>query len=152
MIGKQDFDRLLASNPALNLYFTRLLAERLKNTTSRFLQDEKGIAGDLSVIAPPELLQAFEAAKRSGLLGARNGDRSIEMYMHAGRLFRISAGGAASAEPEEAFYEFLSWKSGTFRFEPGERTEPQTFFKEMTALLLEGCRRFDEAAGSSGLG
>ncbi len=148
-IEKHDFERLLAANPALNLYFTKLLAERLKNTSKRFMTEiEKGVLGYLNMIAPPELIQALEGTARSGLLTAREGDKTIEMYLHDGRLYRITSGGKMTKDPEEAFFDFLEWKNGTFRFEPGERDEKQTFFKETTALLLEGMRRVDEAQGA----
>jgi CRP/FNR family cyclic AMP-dependent transcriptional regulator len=153
-IEKPDFERLLAANPALNVFFTRLLAERLTNTSKRFLAAlEKGMLGHLNTIAPSELVQAIEATAKSGILSARDGEKAIEMYIAAGRLHRITpnaAGGrpdALPADPEEAFYDFLAWKQGTFRFEAGERDEPRTFWKETTALLLEGVRRLDEAAG-----
>ena len=146
-IEKVEFDRLLAGNPGVSMYFTKLLAERLKKTSRRFLDEiEKGVLGYLHMIAPGELMQALEATARSGLLRARAGNREIDLYLHEGHLYRITPCGESPADPEECFYDFLGWKQGTFRFTPGEREEKRTFFKETTALLLEGMRRMDEAS------
>jgi len=148
-IDKHDFERLLAANPALNLFFTRLLAERVKRTSKRFISEiEKGVMGYLNMIAPPELIQALQGTARSGLLNAKEADKTLEMYLHEGHLYRITPGGKAPKDPEEAFYDFLAWKQGTFRFEPGARDEKQVFWKETTSLLLEGMRRADEAGGT----
>lgn len=148
VIDKHDFDHLLSANPALNVYFTRLLADRLKTTSKRFIDEiEKGVMGYLSMIGPAELMQAMQGTARSGVLHAKEAEKSLEMYLHEGCLYRITPGGKANRDPEEAFYEFLAWRQGTFRFEPGARDEKQSFFKETTALLLEGMRRVDEASG-----
>jgi CRP/FNR family transcriptional regulator, cyclic AMP receptor protein len=148
-IEKHDFERLLAANPALNLFFTRLLAERLKNTSKRFINEiEKGVLGYFSMIGPCELMQALEATARTGTLIAKEGDKSVEMYLDQGHIHRIMPAGKTTKDPEEAFYDFLTWRQGTFRFEPGDKTEERTFFKETTALLLEGMRRVDEAASA----
>lgn len=148
-IDKHDFERLLAANASLNLFFTRLLADRLKTTSKRFINEiEKGVLGYLSMIGAPELMQALQATARSGTLHSREGEKSVEMYLNEGNIHRITPGGKSTSDPEEAFYDFLTWRQGTFRFEPGERTEERTFFKETTSLLLEGMRRVDEAAGA----
>jgi uncharacterized repeat protein (TIGR04076 family) len=148
-IEKHDFERLLSSSPALNLFFTRLLAERVKKTSKRFISEiEKGVMGYLNMINPPELIQALQGTARSGLLTAKDGEKSLEIYIHEGTMFRITPGGRTPKDPEEAFYDFLAWRNGTFRFEPGARDEKQVFFKEATSLLLEGMRRADEAGGA----
>jgi CRP-like cAMP-binding protein len=148
-IEKADFEHLLGANPALNMYFTRLLADRLKTTSKRFIDEiEKGVLGYLNMIGAAELMQALQGTARSGLLHAKEEDKAIEMYLHEGHLYRITPLGKSNRDPEEAFYDFLSWRKGTFRFEPGARDEKQSFFKESTALLLEGMRRVDEAHGA----
>jgi CRP/FNR family cyclic AMP-dependent transcriptional regulator len=149
-IEKNEFERLLAHNPALNMYFTKLLAERLKNTSKRFMAEiEKGVLGYLSMIASPELMQALQATSRSGILHAKEDEKAIELYLHEGAIYRITPGGELDSDPEEAFYDFLTWRKGTFRFEPGVHPGERTFFKETTSLLLEGMRRVDEAAGAA---
>ncbi|HVY62621.1 MAG TPA: cyclic nucleotide-binding domain-containing protein, partial [Planctomycetota bacterium] len=109
-IEKHDFDHLLSSNPALNIYFTRLLADRLKTTSKRFINEiEKGVLGYLNMIGAPELMQALQGTARSGVLHAKEEDKAIEMYLHEGHLYRITPLGRSNKDPEEAFYDFLGW-------------------------------------------
>lgn len=144
-VEKQDFEAFLAANPSLTLYFTRLLADRLRKTSRQFIEEiEKGVLGYLHMIHPPELIQALAATDRTGTLLAKDGEREVEIYIQAGQAHAITPRGKANPDPEEAFFDFLGWRQGTFRFQPGDVPGPRTFFKDMTALLLEGLRRIDE--------
>lgn len=145
-IRKDDFDTLLARNPGLNVYFTKLLALRLQKTSKAFLEElEKGLTGNLQMLAPPELIQAMTVTDRTGTLRVKDGKRSIDIYFKGGQIHAVDSNQVADAE--EAVYEFMAWKVGSFRFEPGEREGfRRTFARDITAVLLEGMRRLDMAA------
>jgi len=147
-IVKEDFDDLLAKNPVLNSYFSKLLALRLKQTNTAankaFLEElEKGVSGQLSMLAGAELIQAITVTDRTGTLSIRDGKRTLDLYFHGGQITHIENN--QGLESEEAFYDFLTWSKGSFRFSPGERPDlVRTFKKDTTGLLLEGLRRQDE--------
>lgn len=148
-IVKEDFDDLLAKNPVLNSYFSKLLALRLKQTNTAaakaFLEEiEKGVTGQLSMLAGGELIQAITVTDRTGVLSIRDGTkRSLDLYFKGGQIHHVENNWGA--ENEESFYDFLLWRAGTFRFTPGERPDlSRTFHKDTTGLLLEGMRRLDE--------
>lgn len=148
-IDKENFDDLLAKNPVLNAYFSKLLALRLKQTNTAaakaFLEEiEKGVTGQLSMLAGGELIQAITVTDRTGMLSIRDGNkRSLDLYFVAGQIHHVENNWGA--DKEEAFYDFLFWRNGTFRFTPGERPDlTRTFHKDTTGLLLEGMRRLDE--------
>ena len=42
-------------------------------------------------------------------------------------------------------FEFLGWESGTFQFTPGEPAPGVPLGENFDRLVLEGCRRLDEA-------
>jgi CRP/FNR family transcriptional regulator, cyclic AMP receptor protein len=160
-IGKEDFDDLLAKNPVLNSYFSKLLALRLKQTNSAaakaFIEEmEKGVTGQLSMLAGGELIQAITVTDRTGILAIRAGGsggpessqgggpkKSLDLYFKGGQIHHVENNWGS--DNEEAFYDFLLWRQGTFRFTPGERPDlARTFNKDTTGLLLEGMRRLDE--------
>jgi CRP-like cAMP-binding protein len=148
-IDKANFDDLLAKNPVLNAYFSKLLAVRLKATNTAaakaFLEEiEKGVTGQLSMLAGGELIQAITVTDRTGVLAIRDGQkRALDLYFKGGQIQHVENNWGC--ENEESFYEFLTWHSGTFRFTPGERPDlTRTFHKDTTGLLLEGMRRLDE--------
>jgi CRP-like cAMP-binding protein len=142
-ILKADFDALLARNPVLNRYFSKLLALRLNKLSKQFSDESgKAVTGNLTMIGPTELIQAITVTSRTGKLRISEGERWVEVFFHEGQLWRLSS---STPDPEEAFYDFLGWDSGQFGFEPAEKPEGErTFFKDTTSLLLEGMRRLDE--------
>jgi CRP/FNR family cyclic AMP-dependent transcriptional regulator len=147
-IAKSDFDDLLQKNPVLNNYFSKLLALRLKQTNTAaskaFLEEiEKGVTGQLSMLAGVELIQAITVTDRTGVLGIKDGTRTLDLYFKDGQIHHVDNN--QGLESDEGFYDFLSWRQGSFRFTPGERPDfVRSFFKDTTALLLEGMRRLDE--------
>lgn len=145
-IRKAAFDDLLAKNPVLNSYFSKLLALRLRKTSKQFLEEfEKGVTGSLQMLAAPEVFQAITVTDRTGTLRIRDQKKTVDLYFVAGQIHHVESN--LGLEPEEAVYDFMAWKTGTFRFEPGEREGfIRSFFKDTTGLLLEGMRRADEQA------
>lgn len=142
-ITKSDFDQLLARNPVLNRYFSKLLALRLNKLSKQFSDETgKAVTGNLTMIGPTELVQAITVTSRTGAMRITGeGDKFIEIFFHEGQLWSISA---SQPDPEEAFYDFLTWQTGQFGFQPAEKPEgPRTFHKDTTSLLLEGMRRLD---------
>lgn len=145
-ITKDDFDGLLAKNPVLNRYFSKLLALRLNRMSKQFTEQTTGaVTGELHMIGPTELVQAITVTDRTGTLKVQRGKDTLELLFHNGQIWRIAA---SDGDPEAAFYGFLSWNRGRFSFEPMEtppRPEDRTVHKDTTSLLLEGMRRLDES-------
>lgn len=147
MITKRDFDGLLARNPVLNRYFSKLLALRLNKMSKQFSDEgnKGGVNGELSMIGAAELIQAITVTDRTGSLKITtpDGARYIKMFFHEGQIWEIDA---TMPDREEAFYDFLTWSQGAFRFEPAEAPPEATrnVSRDTTSLLLEGMRRLDE--------
>lgn len=145
---KEDFHGLLERVPQLNSYFSRLLALRLKKTSSKLLEDLKGdhdISGDLAMLSVAEIVQAIAATNRTGMLTLTNEEngQSLNAMFRTGQVFRIDHD--FEAEPEEGFYEAMGWKVGAFRFKVAnpENVE-RNVFRDTMGLLLEAMRRQDE--------
>jgi uncharacterized repeat protein (TIGR04076 family) len=143
-ITKEDFDGLMARNPVLNRYFSKLLALRLNNMSKQFSDDsKKGLTGNLNMIGSAELIQAITVTDRTGRLRITADGAFIEMFFHEGQIWDIDS---SAEDNEEAFYTFLNWTDGQFLFEAADELPERTFTKDTTSLLLEGMRRLDDQA------
>ncbi len=142
-ISKENFHQMLASAPQIAVTLARILANRLART-GRLVAEElkKGLAGRLELISPAELIQAMNVNNQTGMLIVQNGESNLTMYMHDGQVIEVELG---DKKGEEAFYEFLGWARGQFRFEPVRKDRIVRQIRQDTmGLLLEGMRRVDE--------
>lgn len=143
VISKPNFQTMLSVAPEIAITLARILAGRLART-GRWVVEElkKGILGRLDLISPAELIQAMNVNNQTGLLIVQNADQSLTLYMHDGQVHEVQLGQKTG---EEAFYEFLSWARGQFRFEPVRKESPRRQIQmDTVGLLLEGLRRVDE--------
>jgi len=114
----------------------------LKRFTEIELVDEPGagLRGALEVVARPP---SFRSATTPADGGARGPPRQPvdphRLPAGAGRLrHRPDHEGAA------VVYDFIGWPNGRFEFDRGAIAEGAPMEGDVTALLLEGCRRLDE--------
>lgn len=103
--------------------------------------------GDLAHLCPVELLQMIESGGKSGTLvlttGTGEGMISVSNGHVTNARFNQKSG-------EEAVYEILRYNTGSFKFTPGPvSAEHPEISESITFLLIEGCRRLDEALAGS---
>lgn len=145
-VEPRDFRHLLARFPAVAQALARLLARRLASTSQRVLKEiDTGIMGKLDAIEPADLVQALSLSGRTGTLVARREGAEFRLAMRAGQLVSASLGDRTGTG---AFYAFLKWRMGVFRFEFGEPKGEANLSGDTMALLLEGMRQADEASKS----
>ena len=142
-MSKEDFPSALAQVPTIALSLARVLAARLKKANTWVIdQLKKGIIGKLEIISPAELVQAMNVNRMTGMLAVQNEGRTVAIYFQDGQVYEVEG----ADKGEEAFYEFLSWAGGNFRFEPVRKeTTARRFRTDTMGLLLEGMRRLDES-------
>ncbi len=142
-VEPRDFRHLLARFPAIAQALARLLARRVASTSQRILRElETGIFGKLDMIEAADLVQALSISGRTGTLVVRREGVEFRLDMESGQL--LSAKLPDLAGPK-AFFAFLKWRFGVFRFEPGETKVEANLTGDTMALLLEGMRQADEA-------
>lgn len=143
-VAREDFQRMLSLAPEMALTLARILAGRLARTGRRVEEElKKGLLGRLDLIPPAEIIQAMCVNSQTGLLLVQNGDRNLTLYLQDGQLLEAEL---ENKTGEDAFYEFLTWSRGSFRFEPVRKENPQRQMPSDTmGLLLEGLRRADES-------
>lgn len=144
-IDRDNFSKIVDKYPTIQLYFSRMMADRLtKSNTIRAADLSSGIVGNLSEIPADALFQTLNMNAKTGVL-------AISELPAGSAHFSFRQGAIIKAkyteyEGEDAFYEILKEKNGRFRFTPGippedfETPEIGYFMK----LLMEGMRRLDE--------
>ena len=148
-IDQPNFQKILDVYPAIQLYFTRLLATRLNRSNKVRAEDlSSGMTGNLSEIPAEALFQTLNMNSKTGILTITDLGRGTAR-------FSFRQGALIKAKYDEfsgdlAFYQILKEKSGRFRFTPGIPPEDYSvpeigFFMK---LLMEGMRRLDEGRSS----
>ncbi len=144
-IDRKNFQRILDQYPAIQLYFTRLMAKRLtKSNTIRTKDLSSGMIGNLAEIPAEALFQTLNMNNKTGILTISELQKGTARFsFRQGALIKAKYD---SQDGEAAFYEILKESDGRFRFSPGippedvETPEIGYFMK----LLMEGMRRLDE--------
>jgi len=76
---------------------------------------------------------------------AREADGQEKIAVFGFREGQIITATAQELTGPEAVYSFLAWDRGQFKFAPGDPGQGVPFAQSVEHLLLEGCRRVDEA-------
>jgi CheY-like chemotaxis protein len=118
----------------------QVLRARIKRILKR-LKHHSALAGDLSEMSLPDLLQMLEANARTGSLLLESAGRTAVIYVADGRPIDASYEGR---EGEEAIYTIIDWHEGRFQFSPRMIERPQRIFVSAQGILLEAMRRLDE--------
>lgn len=134
-LGAQDYVVKPTSGDVLAGKLRRLQPTAPKNDVS------SGVAGSLSDMALPDLVQILHHGRKGGRLRVKSHGREGEVHFQDGRVSHAIVGDVSG---EEAFYELLAFSEGTFALEPGFQPTEVTIQTSPDMLVLEGLRRLDE--------
>ncbi|WP_028582864.1 cyclic nucleotide-binding domain-containing protein [Desulfogranum mediterraneum] len=150
-LDHDHFTAILKKYPALQLYFTRLLAKRL-SAANRIRSDDYASAmiGKLEEIPPDALFQTLNANHKTGILTITQLPRGTARFsLRQGALIKAIYGGRKG---KSAFFAVLREKQGRFKFTPGIPAEdfdvPEIGY--FMKLLMEGLQRLDEHSSAKG--
>jgi DNA-binding response OmpR family regulator len=102
-----------------------------------------GMEGQIEVLGVPGALQVCHLSRLSGVLTAEDaGGRVATVRFRDGEIVGAECDGL---EGEYGVYAFLAWERGNFRFRSGDPGPGEVVGGKFDALLLDGCRRLDEA-------
>ncbi|MCP4349723.1 MAG: DUF4388 domain-containing protein [Desulfobacterales bacterium] len=140
----KDFKKVLNMFPSMQMYFARLLAQRLAKTNVERLEEfTSGMVGKLSDNPPSELLQTLNLNHKTGILSLTLPKGPAEVGFREGGLVSAQYG---EKKDSEAFFVILKEKEGRFKFTPGlpddKKDSPE--LGDFMWLLMEGTRRMDE--------
>jgi DNA-binding response OmpR family regulator len=143
-LGADDF---LSKDSSIRELLVRiqLLMKRYADLGARAAST--GMQGELSVIGAPGVLQVCHLSRLTGVLSAQDGPWKAAVRFRDGDVVGAECG---AARGEDAVFEFLGWESGTFHFAAGDPGPGEPVGDTFDSLLLEGCRRLDEARRAGG--
>jgi len=129
----------------------RELLIRIQLTLKRYMTMGRrgagpGMEGEIEVIGAPGVLQMCHLTRLTGVLVAETGSRGMTIRFREGELVGAKGDGREGAD---AIYAFLAWEEGRFRFAPGDE-HGERIGPSFAELVLEGCRRLDEARRTAG--
>lgn len=140
-----DFRHLLVKFPPLQLYFNRLLVERLSEIhDERSRELASGVVGQLSDMPPAELLQTLNINQKTGVLRLKTSSASASVSFRDGAMVDAKYDHLSG---KDAFYQILVETEGRFKFVPGLSDEAMAAedMGDFMGLLMEGLRRIDES-------
>lgn len=146
VVSGQNFKHLLDRFPALQLYMTRLLTQRLaKANASRHEDEHQGVSGRLAELPPAELTQTLNMNQKTGKVLFSLSKGPGEVIFVEGEIVSASYDGE---EDKEAFFKILLEREGHFKFCPVLTKEEKMHpvLGNCLVMLLEGMKRIDEAA------
>lgn len=105
------------------------------------LQDPDGFSGSVQSLGLPDLLQLMCQLRRTGSLDITKGRRKGRIWFSSGQVVHAECGKHTG---EEAIYELLHWKGGSFETRLDQTAPCRTIDVPLEHLLLDSLRQLDE--------
>jgi CheY-like chemotaxis protein len=114
----------------------------LVEAVERSLTRDSGFSGAISLPMLPDLIQIYALSRTTGALRIARGAQEGAIWFAQGEIVHAACD---STVGEEAFYQLLTWDGGRFALESDGGAPARTIDATWQELLVEGCRRMDEA-------
>jgi len=107
------------------------------------LQRAAGFSGAISLPLLPDLIQIYTTSMADGALTIRRGTQSGTIWFERGSMVHAVCGQVIGVD---AVYRLLEWHDGQFSLDKGAAAPVHSIDSSWQEVLIEGCRRLDEAA------
>jgi hypothetical protein len=107
------------------------------------LPSSPGFSGAISLPLLPDLIQIYTVSMADGALTIRRGPQIGMIWFDQGAMVHAVCGELTG---EEAVYRLLQWHDGQFSLDNGAKAPLRSITASWQKVLMEGCRRLDEAA------
>ncbi len=138
-----DFKRILSTYPVLQVFFYRILVERVRENTQQAGNITSGMNGKLSDINTVELFQLINSGGKTGKVDFVFAEGKAQVLFHAGEIVYCKCG---KYEGKEAIFYILTKCDGQFAYTKGlfEEEKELPVLGGFMGLIMEGLRRIDE--------
>jgi hypothetical protein len=99
------------------------------------------LVGDIRSFKLNSLFQLITMEGKSGVLTIENQSRQAKCYFQTGRLYHCSLSKLKGAS---AFFELLTWESGSFSFNDRGRIDLRSVYEPIDSLLIQGSKQLEE--------
>lgn len=115
--------------------------DALLRAVERLRAEVSGFSGAISLPMLPDLLQIYTLSRSTAALTVSSAEGSGTIWIDRGEIVHAACGTLVG---DEAVYELLAWRGGTFALAAEAAAPRVTIAASWQELLLEGCRRIDE--------
>jgi DNA-binding response OmpR family regulator len=129
-----------ATPPQELLLRLQVLLSRYSELRAR-TRNDAGLEGGIDLIGATGMLQMCHLGRFTGTCTVRSADTWVQIRMRDGEILSARS---PRVTGEEAIFDLLAWTRGRFEFVVGD-PGPGDPLARFDYLLLEGCRRLDEA-------
>ena len=138
-----DFKRILSTYPVLQIFFYRILVERVQKNTLRAGNITSGMNGELADINSVELFQLINSGGKTGKVDFVFEECKALVLFNAGEIVSCTCG---DHEGKNAIFSILAKQEGTFSYIKGlsEEEKELPVLGGFMGLVMEGLRRIDE--------
>jgi two-component system chemotaxis response regulator CheY len=144
LVSRVRLGELIRHQPRMAEYLSSLMARHSKKlAASPPTRVESEIMGNLQSMSFADVIQLLSTARKTGVLGFKDAERSGGIYLEGGEVVHAWTGEATG---EEAFYALASWSTARFAFNSVSRKEPHSIRQPTMTLLMEAMRRMDESS------
>ena len=119
----------------------QLTLQRYSDLRSR-TRNGPGMEGEIEIIGAPSVLQMCHISMFTGVFTSHDEGKRTQIRFREGEIIGAENNGYRGAE---AVYAFLGWTKGHFEFASGDPGLGEPVAESFDQLILEGCRRLDEA-------
>jgi CheY-like chemotaxis protein len=112
----------------------------------RAQSEEGGFSGMIAIDSLTDVVQLYVLSNTRGMLEVSRNAEHGQIWIDRGAIVHAAC---RDRTGPEAFFEILSWKGGSFGLTTGATAPTKSIFDAPTTLMLEACRRQDEAGASA---
>ena len=143
VLSLKDFKHILTRYPILQVFFYRLLVNRVQTNTLRSGSISSGMTGDLAEINAVELFQLINSSGKTGKVDLLFANSHAAVLFHEGEIVSVAYG---DKEGKDALFDLLALRSGTFTYTSGLSDEAKDLpvIGGFMGLIMEGLQRVDE--------
>lgn len=148
ILSLKHFKEILKKHPVLQMFLFKLLADRAQAIMFKAGNIASGMTGKLSEIAPVDLFQLINAARKTGTI-------DITLENGRGMVFfkkgEIVYAGYLKLRKKEAVYELMGMTSGNFSYTKGvpDVLNNAPPLGDFMGMMMEGVQLLDESRDSS---
>lgn len=119
-----------------------MLARDAARRATEVAAPQRGISGDLANLSLPDIFQILSLGQKTARVTLGNGGSEGTIWFDAGATVHSELNDVTG---EEACFEMLGWKDGTFCIEHGLTSEDVSIEMDTMMVVMEGLRLADEA-------
>ncbi|MDW7773563.1 MAG: DUF4388 domain-containing protein [Desulfobulbaceae bacterium] len=144
LLSVKNFKEILKKYPVIQMFLFKLLVDRAQAMTFKSGKIASGMTGDFSEIAPVDLFQLINAARKTGTIDITPDEGRGMVFFREGEIVYA---GYRKLRQKEAVYALMGMKTGHFSYIKGipdllKNAPPLDDFMRM---MMEGVQCMDES-------